>query len=300
MLDRLPPEILIIILDLVVPPPYAFSSVDFLRTHPDLAEHVHILRRERRVVYRDPLLEDEAILPNLLELRLLCGNPDTNCEFWYLVHLTLAGVTLTCHLTDVPDAFRLFRPAAFPSLRAVYTTTTDEMTGKLVDFTSFPRLDMVQVNLIDHNLFTARLASSRSTSLLATFCLDQAPLLDSLTLSVGPFAHFQLDWNPVQALTWGRVSRGFAEDGVATLVRFICSAPQGQIQSFSLPFMLHPSAPTTPTRARYRDEILGALEKRGVEVVWRWEAREQEDDIAVNREFWAYARRNRAVEVVGA
>lgn len=62
------------------------------------------------------------------------------------------------------------------------------------------------------------------------------------------------------------------------------------IKSLSLPLTLSPSSTLLRLATSARDEIIQLCHKRGIDLIWRPYSVSREDDIAVSRDFWAYAK----------
>jgi hypothetical protein len=76
------------------------------------------------------------------------------------------------------------------------------------------------------------------------------------------------------------------------------------IRSLSLPSFLSPSSPLSPALAGVRGDLLSVCRARNIDIVWRYNSKRAEDDIAVSKDFWEYAkelkRKKERVEAEGA
>ncbi|GAA6035789.1 hypothetical protein JCM8097_005701 [Rhodosporidiobolus ruineniae] len=130
-------------------------------------------------------------------------------------------------------------------------------------------------------------AAPRRYPVLISFELSQA--LDQLD-SYSDSEHFQLVCSGTDSRGPHMTSQSYEQE-LETLVAFVETAPA--LRSFSLPHEFHPSTPLEPDRASRRKKLLEVLERRKIHIVWRLNSKEWSDDLAVNGEFWRYAKQLR-------
>ncbi|GAA6039727.1 hypothetical protein JCM8097_001373 [Rhodosporidiobolus ruineniae] len=207
-------------------------------------------------------------------------------------------VTLTIRASvDYPN--ETFPASRFPKLEAVYSSASTSISGTpystFLTFEACPTLEMLQVHC-DSVMWPSRFAPLSSLiPLLLSFPLNQAKQLGYGNLS--SFKHFQLEaaWrDPYQYQRGPELTTVEHAVDLETLIQFIQSA--SQILSFSLPYEFHPGTPLPPGRHLRRQKLLDALESRGVKLIWRLNSKAKEDDVAVSREFWEYAKELKAAK----
>ncbi|GAA5855821.1 hypothetical protein JCM8547_000373 [Rhodosporidiobolus lusitaniae] len=63
-----------------------------------------------------------------------------------------------------------------------------------------------------------------------------------------------------------------------------------RLKCVSLPSQLLPTAAIPSNLAKVRDEVLSTCKERGIQVIWRLDSKEPEDDLAPSKEFWEYTK----------
>ncbi|GAA6035779.1 hypothetical protein JCM8097_005696 [Rhodosporidiobolus ruineniae] len=300
------------------PPLFSLSPyTPFLRLLRRLADNPHQAKHVRMLCGANiqPLLKDLTVIPNLAELRVVCSgltagkqNLSAIASAANLTQLTLREVKLPRikgsllvfphlrALTLFPDLTKLwdfFQTTSFPELRALYTCAVD-WTGQSNNLRSdAPKLEMLQV---EHS------RTHRTTPIPLTGC----PVLLSFKLTDDPagyadFQHYHLDstfLSPYKRQCSLPLTSEPYEGNLVALVRFIATVPC--LRSFSLPFEFHPSCPLDPGRQQRRNKLVQALEDRNVKIIWRLNSKDWTDDLAVNREFWQYAKELRTRKALEA
>ncbi|GAA5906517.1 hypothetical protein JCM6882_004457 [Rhodosporidiobolus microsporus] len=288
MLDRLPTELLLAIIELTLPPEDAYSGYDE-RQHTlynYCLVNCQLSAVAQPVFQRAVHLEEEDGI--LCKFRL-SGSPTV---FTNLTSLALHNMN-----TYLPISPTLLNPASFPNLRALYTNATVPIpsSGGRRILRTLPtlhnQLDMLQVHFRHSLCFPSDLFASNVPVLLSFELKDVVHLFR--LCSEAPVQHLQLNtpWLPPRAtdlyhLKW--------------LVWVIDTSPL--LLTLSLPARLHPSSPgLSPAAVRHRDEVLSAVEDHhSLRLIWRLHAFMPEDDLSVSGEFWSYAKELKAKEAAKA
>ncbi|GAA6035879.1 hypothetical protein JCM8097_005753 [Rhodosporidiobolus ruineniae] len=291
-----------------------------LNANPHLAKEVRELYGKMKKPIL-PVLRTLSCVPNIEAVRIEGGG--LMSEFAGLTHLTLLNVDLTAAdlshflfpnlvtLTLQADFARpkgpipathtpVFRPSSFPKLRAVFTRARNGpyASHEILHFGHFPQLDFLQFH-VGLRFDLPLDLPFRQYPVLVAFDLLQVESLSMPQFS--GFSHFQLD--AAVAGVGQRLTSLENEDLLDDLEDFIRSSPS--IRSFSLPAEFHPSTPLPANavfieRRRRRGQLLDALEKRNVKVIWRLNSKEEADDTAVSREFWEFAKELKAEKALEA
>jgi hypothetical protein len=221
-----------------------------------------------------------TVFANLVSLTLINLEPDT------------INISPSIISSEPPYNPLISLPAsAFPSLRAVYSNCSDGGAGwHLLEPAHLPpqQLDMLQVARRCPPVTGSRLYPVLLTVDLTDFY--------SNTGALPLFEHFFL-------CTWsGR--QDDADQGLLCLASFI---DRSSLASLSLPAKLLPSStlpnslpPLSPAVATARDVLLRACEGSGVDVIWRRDCFEPEDDRGLSRDFWEYAKELRRKRAEGS
>ncbi|GAA5859774.1 hypothetical protein JCM8547_007021 [Rhodosporidiobolus lusitaniae] len=244
--------------------------------YPLLAKHVYILSPKEDVKDLGYLAEMVQYLPNLTEVRLRGCKSILTAQLSVLIeHLSLSNsttssfssvvfhnlVSLTIHNVGRIGhrSAYLFPCAAFPSLEAVYTTSSNLSFIHGREFIE-PRglkkgqLDMLQVHIEQNEFFPSDLLQ-RGTPVLLTLDLRFA----------------------------------IALGGGTPLIEHVEASVT--LKSLSLPSQFHPSSHLLQTElVPFRDKIFATCASRKIDIIWRLDSKEPVDDEAVSRDFWRYAK----------
>ncbi|GAA5866716.1 hypothetical protein JCM8547_002734 [Rhodosporidiobolus lusitaniae] len=191
---------------------------------------------------------------------------------------------------------------SLPSLKALYTTCEhyNGSTGRteLVEPIGLgDQLDMLQVFVLSYRTFPSDLPDRDTTVLVvvADYCIEYGSFS-----AVSRFQHFQLNaWN--EAKEAGRSNRRRTpKQTLQQLLQTVAS--HAYMRSLSLPSRLHTSSPLESELAATRDDLLTTCVSRGIDIIWRLESKEPDDDKGVSRDFWRYAKglkKKKALEAEG-
>ncbi|GAA5859697.1 hypothetical protein JCM8547_006988 [Rhodosporidiobolus lusitaniae] len=276
MLGRLPPELLIHIFELALPPIETVSEYD---------------KRERTLTSLSLVSRQYRDIAQLLLWRIFRPKKDH-------LHLSASFPRLSAYQGSASSGNILPEPQSpFTTCDHYNPTTARRELVELVGLGS--QLDMLQVALQMYRNFPSDLPDSDVPVLLA-FSLDWTGFLS--IAHVSRFQHFQLDaWEDSRYKVPARSQR--LEKDLRQLVDAVANLEQ--IKSLSLPFQFHPSSSSflRPDQHTIRDNLLSTCTSRKVDVIWRMNSEKPVDDETVSKDFWRYAKelkRQKAVDTEGS
>ncbi|BGP15454.1 hypothetical protein JCM10213_005130 [Rhodosporidiobolus nylandii] len=358
MLDRLPIELLRLILDLTVPPEHAYSAYDervqFLaklslvnkafrgvaqpmlwRTFRPVKGMLEALRESKeaaklirvfQVKGKDKpnfasVFKALALLSNVEEVSMALYwerlTKPTLTAFSTLRTLTLseltisggAGVTyphltsLSLHSTFLPRdlSAKLFSKSTLPKVTDIaITDLADRKTGPYFPVLSalFSQLSLLQVRAEDSTILPSTLFQQTFPILLSYALSTSRPIPNLVPSQV---LHVQL--GALSALNHLPRPNGFdwqkwvVQSNLSSFKALLKDIPT--LQTLFLPAQLHPDFPLPAHVAEWRSELHTLCVLRDVRIIWRFEAKEPEDDLGISREFREFARQKRSLEQGG-
>jgi hypothetical protein len=205
-------------------------------------------------------------------------------------------VALTLHGGAVERSW--FASTTFPSLRILYSTVvhldpTSHRASLVQPATpSQDRLDVFQVRL------------GRSPGVFETLKLRPHPVLLSFDFLDGAHLYEHPFISHEHFLLIAPASS--PKLPVVLFLKVLVGSLRlhEHIRSLSLPSFLSPSSPLSPALAAVRGDLLSVCRARNIDIVWRFKSKRAEDDVAVSKDFWEYAkelkRKKERVEAEGA
>ncbi|GAA5859798.1 hypothetical protein JCM8547_007033 [Rhodosporidiobolus lusitaniae] len=299
MLDRLPPELLLSILDWLVPP----GSFDLDEQQHTLATWCRVSKRLRafahprlwrvfrpagqqvKLAVEFPQLAKHVQMPKGQNQafqnveHLILYHVDT-ARFPCLIFPNLVSLTLVELKSSEFAHASILTHARFPSLRALYISTEDPSAiyrrmpapPGLTD-----QLDVLHISLGHYLLNWVKQALKYTCPVLVSIWNNEYRPTDTTIFSF--FRHFDF-------AAWQPHPKG--EQHLSQLLDALVEEPH--IETLCLPLQLNPSSDLSTPYATSRDRLLSLCASRHIQILWKLDSTKPEDDERMNKEFGAYAK----------